>query len=125
MIYQDKGTGGKGKEQIGFSSTSALANGLYQLTLVGSGTNGIRDIAGNSPTSGDIVVTFARLRPQQRPRRLRRRRIDYVTDPTQPQGDRAESVPDHHRGARRRVGGRSARDSARRLHRERDAPARS
>ncbi len=48
----DKGTGGQGREQISFTTQGTLTNNLYQVTLLNSGANAVRDIAGNSPTSG-------------------------------------------------------------------------
>ena len=73
--------GGPGAETLSFTTT-ALANGLYQLTLIGTGSNAIRDIAGNTP-GGNIVVTFAVFNPNNitgvfvGP-------ASFITDPTSP-----------------------------------------
>ena len=58
--YLDKGTGGPGSEQITFSSLSGtpLTNNLYQITLVNTGSNAIRDIAGNVMVN-PVTETFA------------------------------------------------------------------
>jgi hypothetical protein len=90
--YLDKTTGGAGREAIHFTSAGALANGLYQLTLLGSGSNGIRDIAGNLPAGGDVVVTFAVFNPSN-VHGVFVGGPSFVTDPTQPQGDRANPFP--------------------------------
>ncbi len=86
------GTGGLGPETLSFTTTTALTNGLYQLTLIGTGSNAIRDIAGNTPASGNIVATFAIFNPNNitgvfvGP-------ANFITDPTQPEGDRANPFP--------------------------------
>ena len=88
--YLDKGIGGPGAETLSFT-TAALANGLYQLTLIGTGSNPIRDIAGNTP-GGNIVGTFAVFNPSiitsvfVGP-------ASFVTDPTASEGDRANPFP--------------------------------
>ena len=46
-----QGTGGKGAEQITFSTEGTLTNDLYEVTLLNTGTDGVRDIAGNSLAS--------------------------------------------------------------------------
>ena len=86
------GSGGKGRMRITFTTQNALANGLYRLTLVTTGGNAIRDIAGNNPVSGDIVVEFAVFDPNNvtgvfvgGP--------SYVTDATLPRGDRRNPFP--------------------------------
>ena len=77
---------------ISFTTATALANGLYQLTLVGTGSNAIRDIAGNTPANGDVVVDLRRLQSQQR-HGVFVGPASFVTDPTQPAGDRANPFP--------------------------------
>ena len=83
---------GTGREKITFQTQNTLPNGLYQLTLVGSGGNAIRDIAGNTPAGGDIVIQFAVFNPNNitgvfvGP-------ASFVTDATKPQGDRANPFP--------------------------------
>ena len=91
VTYLDKGTGGPGKEQLSFTTTAALANGLYQLTLIGTGSNSIRDIAGNTP-GGNIVVTFAVFNPSIITS-VFVGQANFITDPTQPEGDRANPFP--------------------------------
>lgn len=96
VLYQDAaangGNGLSGRELITFSSQSSLANGLYQLTLVGTGTDGIRDIAGNLPSNGDQVITFA-VFSQGNVHGVFVGGASYVTDTTRPQGDRANPFP--------------------------------
>ena len=58
VTYLDKGIGGKGAEKISFSTLGALTNDLYEVTLLNSGANGVRDIAGNY-LSGSISEDFA------------------------------------------------------------------
>ncbi|AMV39418.1 Ig-like domain-containing protein [Planctomyces sp. SH-PL62] len=52
------GGGGKGRELVTFKPSTSLGNGLYQLTILGTGANGIRDIAGNLP-GADLTIQFA------------------------------------------------------------------
>jgi hypothetical protein len=47
----DKGTGGQGREMITFSSSGTLTNNLYQVTLLNTGSDEVRDIAGNVPAT--------------------------------------------------------------------------
>ena len=50
----DKGTGGQGRESISFKTSTLkvpLTNNLYQVTLLNSGPDEVRDIAGNVPTT--------------------------------------------------------------------------
>jgi hypothetical protein len=47
----DKGIGGEGAESITFSTQGTLTNNLYQITLLSTGADPVRDIAGNSPTA--------------------------------------------------------------------------
>ena len=58
VTFLDKGIGGKGAEQITFSTEGTLTNDLYQVTLLNSGTNGVRDIAGNY-LANSITQQFA------------------------------------------------------------------
>ncbi len=127
VLFQDAtangGTGlGQGREQITFQTQNTLPNGLYQLTLVGSGGNAIRDIAGNTPAGGDIVVQFAVFNPNNitgvfvGPASLRHRHDQAGRRPRQP-------IPDDHRRPRCRHGRRAAGGSARRLYRADHSPA--
>ncbi len=53
------GTGGKGVEQISFTTAGTLTNNLYQVTVLNTGTDGVRDIAGNllaAPVTDQFVV---------------------------------------------------------------------
>jgi large repetitive protein len=43
----DKGPGGQGRESISFTTSGTLTNNLYQVTLLNTGSNSVRDIAGN------------------------------------------------------------------------------
>jgi hypothetical protein len=54
----DAGTGGKGAELVTFSSEGTLTNNIYQVTLLNSGSNPVRDIAGN-PLASAVSVQFA------------------------------------------------------------------
>ncbi len=59
VSYLDAGTGGKGREAISFSTSGSLTNDLYSVTLLNSGADGIRDIAGNflaSPVTENFAV---------------------------------------------------------------------
>jgi hypothetical protein len=59
VTYLDIGTGGKGAELITFSSEGTLTNNLYQATLLNTGPDSVRDIAGNtlaSPVSVKFVI---------------------------------------------------------------------
>ncbi len=47
FILLDTLTGGKGAEEIQFSSEGPLTNNLYQVTLLSTGADAVRDIAGN------------------------------------------------------------------------------
>jgi hypothetical protein len=47
VTYLDQGTGGKGAEQISFSTEGTLTNDLYSVTLLNTGAEAVRDIAGN------------------------------------------------------------------------------
>ena len=60
--FANGGTGGKGREDISFKAASTLANGLYSLTITGTGADGIRDIAGNLLGS-DLTTVFAVYNP--------------------------------------------------------------
>uniref|UniRef100_UPI00301CE5A3 right-handed parallel beta-helix repeat-containing protein n=1 Tax=Paludisphaera sp. TaxID=2017432 RepID=UPI00301CE5A3 len=80
------GGGGKGRERITFRAATALTNGLYQLTILGTGQDGIRDIAGNMPGE-DLVQVFAVYSPSTA--RGTFVGAGYTTDPTAPEGSRA------------------------------------
>ena len=60
VTYLDAGTGGPGAEQITFSSLAGttLTNNLYQLTLLNTGADAVRDIAGNL-LANPVTQTFA------------------------------------------------------------------
>ena len=60
VTYLDQGIGGPGAEQITFSSLAGttLTNNLYQLTLLNTGSDAIRDIAGNV-IANPVIQTFA------------------------------------------------------------------
>ncbi len=59
VVYLDKGTGGSGAEQISFSTlpSTSLTNDLYSVTLLNTGTDAVRDIAGNLLAS-PVTETF-------------------------------------------------------------------
>jgi hypothetical protein len=64
VSYLDFGTGGKGREQITFASNGSLTNNLYQATLLTSGPEYVRDIAGNklaNPVSVQFVIDVGAL----------------------------------------------------------------
>ncbi len=58
--YLNTGTGGPGAEQITFSTLAgtALTNDLYQITLLNTGSDAIRDIAGNV-MANPVTQSFA------------------------------------------------------------------
>jgi hypothetical protein len=58
VTYLDKGTGGKGAELITFSSEGNLTNNLYQVTLLNTGADSVRDIAGNT-LANPVNLQFA------------------------------------------------------------------
>ena len=90
--YLDKGIGGPGAESLSFSTESALPNGLYQLTLLGTGSTGIRDIAGNLMSGGNVVVTFAVFNPSNVSALFVGPATD-VTNPNANPGDRTNPFP--------------------------------
>jgi large repetitive protein len=58
-VLLDAGIGGKGREEFSFSTEGTLTNNLYEVTLLNTGTDAVRDIAGNllaSPVSEQFVV---------------------------------------------------------------------
>ncbi|MHB1557116.1 MAG: beta strand repeat-containing protein, partial [Isosphaeraceae bacterium] len=64
VTYLDKGIGGKGAEEITFSTEGTLTNNLYSVTLLNSGTNPVEDIAGNplaSPVTEDFAISVPSL----------------------------------------------------------------
>ncbi|OJW22580.1 MAG: hypothetical protein BGO49_00940 [Planctomycetales bacterium 71-10] len=80
------GGGGKGRERITFKPSTALTNGLYQLTILGTGDNGVRDIAGNLLGS-DLNLVFAVYSPSTAHGTFVG--AGYATDPTATLGSRA------------------------------------
>ncbi len=87
----DKGTGGAGAEQITFTTQGTLTNNLYQITLVNTPANGIRDIAGNvitNPVSVQFLVDVPSLAQN-----LFVGGSNYVTNSTLPVGDRNNPYP--------------------------------
>ncbi len=90
--YLDKGIGGPGAETLTFSTASTLSNGLYQLTLLGTGSTGIRDIAGNLMSGGNIVVTFAVFNASK-VTGIFVGSSSYVTNPNAAEGDRTNPFP--------------------------------
>ena len=60
VTFLDKGIGGSGAEQISFSTLAgtALTNDLYAVTLLNTGTDAVRDIAGNL-LANPVTETFA------------------------------------------------------------------
>ncbi len=87
----DTVTGGKGREEIQFSSEGTLTNNLYQVTLLSTGPDAVRDIAGNVATpaaSQQFIVDVPALQqnffvggPQ------------YITNPTAVIGTRENPYP--------------------------------
>ena len=91
VTYQDQGSGGKGAEQITFTTTGTVTNGPYEVTLLNTGAGAIRDIAGNlmaSPVTLDFAVNVPSLSTT-----LFVGRGSYVTDPGATQGSRANPYP--------------------------------
>jgi hypothetical protein len=97
--------GGKGPERISFTVSSPLPNDVYKVTLKGTGTSVITDIAGNAlagsfngtfPTSGagtDFSTTFVVFNPSSAVLRFVGATATYQTDPTATQGTRANPFP--------------------------------
>ncbi len=91
VTYLDVGTGGKGAEQITFSTEGTLTNNLYQVTLLNTGADAVRDIAGNTlatPASVQFVVDVPALQ-----KNLFVGATSYVTNPNAPLGDRTNPYP--------------------------------
>jgi hypothetical protein len=87
----DKGTGGKGREEISFATEGTLTNNLYQVTLLNSGADAVRDIAGNTlaaPVSEQFVLAVPSLQ-----RNLFVGGPAFVTDPTKPVGSFENPYP--------------------------------
>jgi hypothetical protein len=64
MKLLNLGTGGEGAEQITFTTSGTLTNNLYQVTLLNTGADSVRDIAGNTfanPVSEQFVVAVPAL----------------------------------------------------------------
>ncbi len=92
----DTVTGGKGREMIQFSTQGTLTNNLYQVTLLSTGPDAVRDIAGNvaTPAASEQFVVDV---PAAGREPIRRRPVIRH----QPDGgDRhqGEPVPDDRRG---------------------------
>ena len=85
--YLDTGTGGTGRMKITFTTTGTQINDTYQIKLIGTGTNGIRDIAGNLVGS-DLTTTFAVNDPTLS-HLIYVGASSYVTDPSATQGSRS------------------------------------
>ena len=126
VVYQDatpRRTGGTGREQITF--TDAEHPGQRPLSAH-PGRAPAATRSATSPATLPAAATsssqFAVFDPEQRPRRLRRA-ASFVTDPTKPQGDRANPFPTITAALAGRRGRRPAGGPARRLHRERHAAA--
>ena len=91
VTFLDKGTGGKGREQITFSSQGTLTNDLYQVTLPNTGADALRDIAGNmlaSPACEQFAVAIPSLATN-----LFVGGASDVTDPTAVVGTRENPYP--------------------------------
>lgn len=80
------GGGGKGRERITFNPSAALVNGLYRLTILGTGDDGVRDIAGNL-LGADLTSVFAVYSPATASGNFVG--AGYATDPTAALGSRA------------------------------------
>jgi len=87
----DKGTGGEGAEQITFTTTGKLTNNLYQITLVNTPANGIRDIAGNV-IAKPVVVQFLVDVPSLS-QNFFVGGSSYITNPAATIGDRTNPYP--------------------------------
>jgi hypothetical protein len=64
VTYVDKGIGGSGAEEISFSSSGTLTNDLYEVTLLNTGADAVRDIAGNTlanPVSSQFAIDIPSL----------------------------------------------------------------
>ncbi len=64
VTYLDAGIGGKGAEEISFTTEGALTNDLYSVTLLNTGAEAVRDIAGNvlaSPVTEDFAISIPSL----------------------------------------------------------------
>ncbi len=91
VTYLDQGSGGKGRELISFSSEGTLTNDLYQVTLLNTGTDAVRDIAGNtlaSPASDQFAVAIPSLA-----KTLFVGASTYVTNSGSAQGTRENPYP--------------------------------
>jgi large repetitive protein len=91
MTLLQKGVGGAGTESISFSTSGTLTNNLYQVTLLNSGSDAVRDIAGNSPATA-VTDQFVVDVPS-----LARKEFvggpGFVTDPTAVLGTRENPYP--------------------------------
>ncbi len=87
----DKGIGGKGAEEITFQSQGTITNNLYQVTLLNTGADGVRDIAGNllaTSPSQQFAVDVPSLSQN-----LFVGAASYVTNPTATIGTRENPYP--------------------------------
>ncbi len=91
VVYLQAGTGGKGTELITFSTEGTLTNNLYQVTLLNTGADAVRDIAGNTlaqPDSVQFVIDVPALQ-----KNLFVGAASYVTNPNAPVGDLTNPYP--------------------------------
>ncbi len=91
VTYLDKGTGGKGRELISFTSSGTLTNDLYQVTLLNTGADAVRDVAGNtlaSPVSEQFAIAIPSLA-----KTLFVGANSYVTDTGAAEGSRENPYP--------------------------------
>ena len=91
MKLLDAGTGGTGREQISFATSGTLTNDLYQVTLLNTGTEAVRDIAGNvlaTAVSQQFAVAVPSLSTE-----FFVGAASYVTDPTATIGTRENPFP--------------------------------
>ncbi|MGP0068750.1 MAG: DUF1565 domain-containing protein, partial [Isosphaeraceae bacterium] len=91
VTFLDKGTGGKGAEQITFSTEGTLTNDLYQVTLLNTGADPVEDIAGN-PLASPVTETFAVAVPSLSTT-LFVGAASYVTDANATEGTRENPYP--------------------------------
>ncbi len=87
----DKGLGGKGAEEITFQSQGTITNNLYQVTLLNTGPDAVRDIAGNLLTTS-TSVQFAVDVPSLS-QNLFVGAATYITNPTAVIGTRENPYP--------------------------------
>jgi len=91
VTYLDAGKGGKGSELISFATEGTLTNNLYQVTLLNTGADSVRDIAGNTlatPATLQFVIDVPGFQ-----KNLFVGGSTFITNPTAPLGDRANPYP--------------------------------